>query len=88
MPQCIFDDAQVGPLTNDRFRVITAHGHASVGTRHLAPLRGPVAPSTDVALIVQHRSDGRILPTLATIGGVYSRRLYAFSIQRPSNRSE
>ena len=53
------------PRGTYRFRATTAHGHASVGTRHLAPLRGPVAPSTDVALIVQHRSDGRTLLTAA-----------------------
>src|SRR5690242_8167325 len=78
----------MGPVIDRRPRGLAANGNAPIGSRHFAPLRRAVSPLPDVALVVEHRANGRVLPTDATVLRVNTRRRHAALVQQACDGRE
>src|SRR5262249_16695554 len=67
VPQTLVDDPAILEVAADDFGVIALPVPTGVRPRDLAPLFGLVLPAPRVALVVEDRPDGRVLPPLAAV---------------------
>jgi hypothetical protein len=84
-PQVRVDDSQVRPIEAHHVALVAGARSALVRARHLDPLRLFELPDTDIALVIEHRADGRGSPAGSLVSRAYARRWDAVCIQRLGN---